>query len=252
MDQVVEQLETDVVQILETPVAGQEQDRLIAQRMAGFSDGVEEEIPLAELPALIEALLLAAPGPVALNELCSVSGWQKDVVRETLTELDSRSGSGWVVQWHGQAVQLATNPRYAVQVRRLLGYEREARLSAAALETLAIVAYQQPVSRSGIESVRGVDSSGVLTTLMNRSLIEASQRSDLPGQPFEYRTTPAFLQHFGIRSLDELPVLNSPDGADLGDVLAMAIEESAASEPAFELAGTMIQRASGAGELANP
>lgn len=252
MDQVVEEHEAHVDQVVDTPVAGPVQDHLIAQHMAGFNDDQEEEIPLGELPAVIEALLLAAPGPVSLSELSSVTDWPKDVVKETLSALDQQAGRGWVVQWHGQSVQLATNPRYAEQVRRLLGYEREARLSAAALETLAIVAYQQPVSRSGIESVRGVDSTGVLTTLLNRNLVESNQRADLPGQPFEYRTTPAFLQHFGIRSLDELPILNGSDGADLGDMLATAIEESVATKPSFELAGTMIQPVSGTGELANP
>ena len=219
--------------------------------MAGFALEPDDELPLAELSALIEALLLAAPGPVALSELSSVSGWPVPVVRETLEKFDERAESGWVVQWHGKDVQLATNPRYAEQVRRLLGYEREARLSAAALETLAIVAYQQPVIRSGIESVRGVDCSAVLTTLLNRNLVESQQRLDLPGQPFEYRTTPAFLQHFGIRSLEELPALNGPDGADLGDMLATAVEESGDHEPKLELAGAMIQSVSVAGELAN-
>ncbi|MGE3798723.1 MAG: SMC-Scp complex subunit ScpB, partial [Thermomicrobiales bacterium] len=173
-------------------------------------------------------------------------------IRESVNRLEERSDSGWVVHWHGTSIQLATNPRYAEQVRQLLGYEREARLSAASLETLAIIAYQQPVTRSAIESVRGVESSGVLTTLLNRGLVESRQRMDLLGQPFEYRTTPAFLQHFGIRSLEELPALNGPDGVDLGDVLSATVEESGEMEPRLELAGAMIQPASGGSELSNP
>jgi segregation and condensation protein B len=106
------------------------------------------------------------------------------------------------------------------------------------------------VTRAAIEAVRGVDSSGVLTTLMSRGLVEPRQRGDLPGQPFEYRTTSAFLQHFGIRSLSDLPDLSGPDGSDLGQALASAVDEAERAEPEFELAGTMIQEAS-AGELAN-
>ncbi|MBX3070106.1 MAG: SMC-Scp complex subunit ScpB [Thermomicrobiales bacterium] len=225
------------------------QDQLIDQRMAGFGFD-DPDVPREELPLLIEALLLAAPAAVSLHELSGASGWPLAAVREALDELESAGERGWVVQRHGQSVQLATNPRFAEQVRRLLGFEREARLSAAALETLAIVAYQQPVTRAAIEAVRGVDSSGVLTTLMSRGLVEPRQRTDLPGQPFEYRTTSAFLQHFGIRSLSDLPDLSGPDGSDLGQALASAVDEAERAEPELELAGTMIQEAS-AGELAN-
>ncbi|MGD9711698.1 MAG: SMC-Scp complex subunit ScpB, partial [Thermomicrobiales bacterium] len=177
---------TSGVDVIPTPVvepASSGQDRLIAQRMSGFPSGQEQEIPLEELPALLEALLLAAPGPVPLSDLARVAGWPVDIIRESVNRLEERSDSGWVVHWHGTSIQLATNPRYAEQVRQLLGYEREARLSAASLETLAIIAYQQPVTRSAIESVRGVESSGVLTTLLNRGLVESRQRMDLLGQP---------------------------------------------------------------------
>lgn len=243
-------LAADGADSLIAPAADGGQDQLIDQRMAGF-DLDEPEVPRDELPVLLEALLLAAPGAVSLNELSGASGWPVAAIREALNELEGAGVRGWVVQRHGQSVQLATNPAYAEQVRRLLGFEREARLSAAALETLAIVAYQQPVTRSAIEAVRGVDSSGVLTTLMSRGLVEPKQRPDLPGQPFEYRTTTAFLQHFGIRSLSDLPDLSGPDGSDLGQALSVAVEEAQRAEPELELAGAMIQHAS-MGELANP
>ncbi len=88
-------------------------------------------------------------------------------------------------------------------------------------------------------------------SLMSRGLVEPKQRPDLPGQPFEYRTTTAFLQHFGIRSLSDLPDLSGPDGSDLGQALSVAVEEAQRAEPELELAGAMIQHAS-MGELANP
>ena len=111
-------------------------------------------------------------------------------------------------------VQLTTAPRFAEYVRRFLGLERQSRLSAAALETLAIVAYRQPVTRSEIESVRGVDCTGVLATLLQRSLIEAIGRGETPGNPNLYGTTPEFLMHFGLGSLDELPPLGDVNGQD--------------------------------------
>ncbi len=225
------------------PVQDSEPDRLIEQRMAGF-EAEDESVSLGDVPSLLEALLLAAPGPVRVADLAEIAGWPVEVIEEVLASIDTAEGRGWVVQRHGATVQLATDPRFASQVRRMLGFEREARLSAAALETLAIVAYQQPVVRTAIEAVRGVDSSGVLTTLLNRGLVESRQRPDLPGQPFEYRTTPLFLQHFGLRSLEDLPELNGPDGADLGDALASTIEEAVRAEPAFELEGSTVQASS--------
>jgi segregation and condensation protein B len=86
--------------------------------------------------------------------------------------------------------------------------ERTVKLSSAALETLALVAYRQPVTRSEIEAVRGVDSSGVLATLVARELVEARGRRSTPGNPVEYGTTPGFLQFFGLTSLDELPPMS--------------------------------------------
>src|SRR5688572_30084924 len=131
-----------------------------------------------ELPALIEALLLVASGPVALADLAEVAGARPDEIEgavDRLIEIDDR---GWVVQRHRDHVQLATAPRFAPHIRRFLGLEREARLSSAALETVAIVAYQQPVTRSTIEAIRGVDSTGVLATLLSRGLVEAGGRAE--------------------------------------------------------------------------
>ena len=112
-----------------------------------------------ELPALIEALLLVASGPVALSDLAEVAGARIDEVDDAVERLVAIEDRGWVVQRHRDQVQLATAPRFAGQIRRFLGLEREARLSGAALETVAIIAYRQPVTRGTIEAVRGVDSS---------------------------------------------------------------------------------------------
>jgi segregation and condensation protein B len=227
-----------------------EDDVLLAETTASFG-----QIGLAvdeQFPALVEALLLAAPDLVTVDQLALAAEVDPAAIEAALQDLDGQQSRGWVIQRHGKRVQLATNPRFAGPVRRLLGMERETRLSAAALETLAIVAYQQPVTRSVIESVRGVDSAAVLSTLLTRGLIESRQRHDLPGQPFEYETTPAFLQHFGIRSLDDLPPLAGPEGSNLAERLTESVAEARRHDPALELVGSTVRRASPDSEITNP
>lgn len=205
-----------------------------------------------ELPALIEALLLVAAGPVAIADLAEVAGARVDEIDDAVDRLIAVEDRGWVVQRHRDQVQLATAPRFAGQIRRFLGLEREARLSSAALETVAIVAYQQPVTRSTIEAVRGVDSTGVIATLLSRGLIESGGRAETPGQPYQYVTTPAFLQHFGLVSLDELPPLGMSDGVALGDVLQAKVDEAERGDPTLELVGASVLMAiDDSGELAN-
>jgi segregation and condensation protein B len=224
------------------------------------SDAVTEEVVsiairgddsgFHELVALVEALLLASPGPTTPTEIAWAAQASPTDIERVLKILEISSGKGWVLHRHGAQVQLATAPRFARQVRRLLGIERETRLSSAALETLAIVAYQQPVTRSAIEGVRGVDSTAVLATLISRGLIESLGRSDAPGQPFEYVTTPVFLRHFGLQSLSQLPDLGSIDGAGLGDLLRQKVTEATQENAELELVSTLSSPSTG--ELANP
>ncbi len=175
-----------------------------------------------ERDALILALLLASPEPATAAQLASGAGLSEAEARVTLRGLRPTERDGWVVQEHNDTWQLATAPRFAAQVRRFLRLDRESRLSSAALETLAIVAYQQPVTRAEIETVRGVDCSGVLATLHNRTLIEAVGRLSTPGNPIQYGTTSDFLKHFGLASLAELPPLGQVDGRDIRDALSAA------------------------------
>lgn len=178
--------------------------------------------PGPERDALILALLLATPEPATAAQLATGAGLSEANALETLRGLQPTARDGWVVQEHNGTWQLATAPRFAAQVRRFLRLDRESRLSSAALETLAIVAYQQPVTRAEIETVRGVDSSGVLATLHNRSLIEAVGRLSTPGNPIQYGTTSDFLKHFGLSSLAALPPLGQVDGRDVRDALNAA------------------------------
>jgi segregation and condensation protein B len=101
--------------------------------------------------------------------------------------------------------QLATDPKYAQWVRQLFPAPKPARLSAPALETLAIIAYRQPITRADVEAVRGVNIDGVLQTLMERGLVKIAGRAEIAGRPLLYETTQFFLDHFGLRNLDELP-----------------------------------------------
>ena len=101
--------------------------------------------------------------------------------------------------------QLATDPKYAQWVRQLFPAPKPARLSAPALETLAIIAYRQPITRADVEAVRGVNIDGVLQTLIERGLVKIAGRAEIPGRPLLYETTQFFLDHFGLRALDELP-----------------------------------------------
>jgi segregation and condensation protein B len=111
------------------------------------------------------------------------------------------------MQWHAGKVQLTSAPETAPIVERFLGLEATSRLSRAALETLAIIAYQQPVTRPEIDAIRGVNSDGVLKSLLSKGLIQEAGRAERAGRPILYQTTSDFLGYFGLSSLNELPPL---------------------------------------------
>src|SRR6266571_3020188 len=128
--------------------------------------------------------------------------------------------------------QLATDPKYAPWVRQLLPAQKPARLSAPALETLAIIAYRQPIARADVEAVRGVNIDGVLQTLIERGLVKIAGRAEIPGRPLLYETTQFFLDHFGLRSLEELPNVEELRKRDLPVARSVAPPESPASTQA--------------------
>jgi segregation and condensation protein B len=165
--------------------------------------GVDPE----ELPALLEALLLVSPEPAELSDLADAAGVPISAVEEALTSLNDNHSRGWVVIQHRGSAHLSSAPRFAPYVRRFLRLDREARLSSAALETLALIAYRQPVTRAEIESLRGVDCTGVLATLYARELIEVAGKLPTVGNPHQYVTSVEFLKQFGLRSLADLPAL---------------------------------------------
>lgn len=171
-----------------------------------MSDVTEKKQPM-NLEAGVEALLFVAAAPVSILQLSETLGEKQVDIELALHQLEQSyaQGRGLSLQWHAGRVQLTTAPVLAEIVEKFLGLEATARLSRAALETLAIIAYRQPVTRPGIDAVRGVNSDGVLKSLLNKGLVQEVGRSEGPGRPILYGTSPDFLQHFGLSSLAELP-----------------------------------------------
>jgi segregation and condensation protein B len=163
------------------------------------------ELPLS---VKLEALLFVAPEPVTTGQLAAALDVAPSVIERGLNELDADLATrGLSLQRNAGRFQLTTAPQLAELVERFLGLEATTHLSRAALETLAIIAYQQPVTRPQIDSIRGVNSDSMMKSLLNKGLILESGRADGPGRPILYSTTPEFLQHFGLNSILEMPPL---------------------------------------------
>jgi len=163
----------------------------------------------AELKSILEALLFAAPGPVRLEQLALAAEVDPGLIAPLLTELAEeyrRTGRGFVLVALAEGYQLRTRPEHAEMVRRLQS-SRPVRMSRAALEALAIIAYRQPVTRADIDYLRGVDSGGVVKSLLDKRLVRIVGKKDIPGRPLIYGTSREFLEFFGLQSLDDLPTL---------------------------------------------
>ena len=190
------------------------------------------EIPApAPLPPaqVIEALLFAADSPVKLDRLAELAEASPETTRAVIDGLNAtyeETGRTFRVQRVAQGFQLYTMPAYAEFVRRLYQHQYTHRLSRAALEVMAIVAYKQPVTRPEIEQLRGVDCSGPLVTLLERRLIATYGRASRPGNPFLYRTTPEFLRYFGLAGVEDLPRME-----EIGEFLARREAGPDAGEP---------------------
>jgi segregation and condensation protein B len=158
----------------------------------------------------VEAILFASGEPLEVATLCTVIGLPQEAVLEAVEELDAHlrtAGHGLRVQRQDMTLQLVTAPEVGPLVARLQGAPRQTRLSAAALDTLAIIAYRQPITRQGIEAIRGVNSEHVLQVLINLGLVEETGRAASIGRPVLYGTTRVFLHTSGLTSLDDLPPL---------------------------------------------
>lgn len=213
-----------------------ELDQLVASAIVTDNHDVDQ----AELVALLEALLLVTPEPAEIRDLAEAAATPVVAIEQALTTMSGDSRRGWVVVRHGSTVHLASAPRFASAVRRFLRLDRQAKLSGASLETLALIAYRQPVTRAELEALRGVDCSGVLATLHARGLIEIGGKLPTVGNPNQYMTSAEFLRQFGLTSLSDLPALEefrdhvareAEPGFTAAQIVASTADPEASSPP---------------------
>lgn len=195
-----------------------------------MSDTQEKEvITIDKVTAAIEAILYAAGHPIEYSKLSEVLGLSvkdiKNMIEAMSREYNSeKSKRGVLLLMYPESCQLATKEEFLPYIREALGIKRGGNLSASTMEALAVVAYNQPVTRAFVDAVRGVDSSYAMTSLIDKGLIESLSRLDAPGRPMLYTTTEKFLRVFGLSSLDDLPETElSPTATP--DPEAMAVEE---------------------------
>jgi segregation and condensation protein B len=165
----------------------------------------------SELKPIIESLLFVADEPLTIRKIKQVvEEAEESTIRQILAELKedyTQSNRAIQIVEIANGYQFATRPAYADWVNKLIQSNTKFRLTKPALETLTIIAYRQPVMRAEIESIRGVDSGGVIQTLLEKKLIRITGRKEVVGRPLLYGTTPEFLDHFGLRNLSDLPTI---------------------------------------------
>lgn len=192
------------------PIAAETGERILT--IEGESGQLLVRMGSTSVPLLsaLESLLFVADAPVEAEQLARVVNAPVEVVERHVRELEAlyrEQHRGLRIAERNGRFQMVTAPEAGELVEAFLNLDATTRLSAPALETLAIIAYRQPVTRAQIEAVRGVDCSGVLRSLLQRGLIEEIDRLDAPGRPVRYGVTDLFLHHFGLTSLQELPPL---------------------------------------------
>jgi segregation and condensation protein B len=175
-----------------------------------------------QMPAIMQSLLFVAEEPVEVSLLAQALGVRPAQVEECLCALEQQCATtGLRLQRVGNTLQLVTAPEFGPYVERFLGLESRQRLSGAALEALAIIAYKQPVTRSAVESVRGVNSDAAIASLITRGLVEEVGRAPTPGRPALLATTMRFLEHFGLSNPAELPPLSPGDEAEAVETVSV-------------------------------
>ena len=164
----------------------------------------------SEVKSIIEALLFASPAPLNQAKINTVFNPETYVLKDIINALNKqylKENHAFEIQQVAGGFQLVSKKEYEIFIRKMLSKSGNLTLSNAALDCLAIIAYRQPISRYEIEAVRGVDSSGVIKTLLGRELIKIKGRDSGPGRPLLYKTTNKFLEYFGINRLSDLPKL---------------------------------------------
>lgn len=167
---------------------------------------------ITELEAVMEAILFAAGEPVSLQALAAATDQDEKTAKLLITGLADQYAAekrGVSITEVGGAYQMCTNPAYFEHVQKAVQIGRKKPLSQAALETLAIIAYKQPITKGQIEEIRGVDAGHIVNKLLEYGLITERGRHDAPGKPIMFGTTDMFLQYFGLTNLGQLPALDS-------------------------------------------
>ena len=187
-----------------------------------------------KLVSAFEAVLFASGEPISIERLSQIFEIKPEKVvelAETLAQKKEEQKGGIKLLKLENTYQLATDEEYAEYIKKAFEIKRRTPLSSAALEVLAVIAYNQPVTKSFVEQVRGVDCSGVITNLIEKGLVEERGRLELPGRPLLYGTTKNFLRCFSISDLSELPAIQkeTPEIKDLGEQLSF-VEEDLAEE----------------------
>ncbi len=188
---------------------------------------------MSELTSAFEAMLFSGGEPQSIDRFSQVFDITPEKVVKVMEALEKRLNeqkSGLELLRLDNTYQLATKAEYADYIKKMFDIRRRTPLSPAALEVLAVVAYNQPVTKSFIEQVRGVDCSGVVTTLVEKGLIEERGRLELPGKPLLYGTTKNFLRCFGINDLSELPPLPKNENAEESTAEQIPLDEETAAE----------------------
>ena len=174
---------------------------------------------LSEQIQIVEALLFASPEPLTQNRINLIFETDPPKLDDTVKELNhnyEKANRSFSIQGIAGGFQLTTLPEFDIWIKRMLDKSGKLILSTAAMETLAIVAYKQPISRFNVESIRGVDCSGVIKTLLSKNLVRIKGRDEGPGRPLLYAITDKFLENFGLNRISDLPKLK--EIADLTDV----------------------------------
>lgn len=188
---------------------------------------------MSELTSAFEAVLFSGGEPQSIDRFSQVFDITPEKVVKVMEALEKRLNeqkSGLELLRLDNTYQLATKAEYADYIKKMFDIRRRTPLSPAALEVLAVVAYNQPVTKSFIEQVRGVDCSGVVTTLVEKGLIEERGRLELPGKPLLYGTTKNFLRCFGINDLSGLPPLPKNENAEESTAEQIPLDEETAAE----------------------
>lgn len=200
----------------------------------------------SEKRSVLESLLFIAGEPLTVETLAKLLDTGKEeiegIVKELVSDYSLRN-SGLLIVEVAEGVQMVTNPVSAPWVKKLIATAIPTKLSNQSLETLSIIAYKQPIIKSEIEAIRGVNSDGVVKTLLERRLVKILGRKEVPGRPLMYATTKEFLQYFGLKDLSELPTLKDFEESDeamlpFSEALEEGLETSAEDEEKLQAGGS--------------